>query len=278
MNKITSNTLYISDLDGTLLNRESKVEKVSTDIINNLISKGMKFTIATARSWSSAEIVVNGLDLTLPVATYNGAFIVDPTSANIIESNCFKKAQAGYVLNTFIQAGIYPLVYSFINGEEKVSWLGEKENDGIRDYYESRKGDKRLRLVNSIDDLFVGDIFYFTAIGTKEELQSLVKPFEDERYFSYTFQKELYKDEYWLEVKRFDSTKAKGIEKIKKMVGCTRVISFGDSTNDLPMFSISDEAYAVSNANPKLIEAATEVIRCADDNGVARWLNENVNI
>lgn len=273
-----NNTLYISDLDGTLLNRESKIQTISKDIINNLISKGMKFTIATARSWSSANIVVKDLNLTLPVATYNGAFIVDPISGNIIESNCFEKAQADYVLNTFIKAEIYPLVYSFINGEEKVSWLAEKENNGIKDYYKSRKGDKRLRRVNSIDDLFVGDIFYFTAIGTKEELESLVKPFEDDRYFSYTFQQELYKDEYWLEVKRFDATKAKGIEKIKKMTGCTRMVCFGDSTNDLPMFSISDEAYAVSNANPNLIEAATDVIGNADDNCVARWLKENVKI
>jgi len=271
-------TLYVSDLDGTLLDRESKVQKLSRDIINNLISKGMEFTIATARSWSSAAKVVKGLNITLPVATYNGAFIVDPIGGNIIESSCFEKAQVDYILNAFIQADIYPLAYAFINGEEKVSWIEGQENDGIKDYLESRKGDKRLRPISSTDDLFVGQGFYFIAIGTKEELEPLIPLFEDERYFSYTFQQELYRDEYWLEVKKFDATKAIGIEKIKKLTGCSRVISFGDSTNDLPMFSISDEAYAVSNANSKLIEAATRVIGSADDNGVARWLNANVKI
>jgi hydroxymethylpyrimidine pyrophosphatase-like HAD family hydrolase len=44
------------------------------------------------------------------------------------------------------------------------------------------------------------------------------------------------------------------------------------------MFSVSDEAYAVSNATPSLIEAATQVIGSSDDNGVARWLSENLDI
>jgi len=44
------------------------------------------------------------------------------------------------------------------------------------------------------------------------------------------------------------------------------------------MFSISDEAYAVSNADLKLIEVATKVIGSSDQNGVALWLNKNVNI
>ena len=44
------NTLYVSDLDGTLLNSDVKISKNSKNIINNLIDKGMNFTVATARS------------------------------------------------------------------------------------------------------------------------------------------------------------------------------------------------------------------------------------
>jgi Cof subfamily protein (haloacid dehalogenase superfamily) len=269
-------TLYISDLDGTLLDSDSKIQKFSEDIINRLISQGMQFSIATARSWSSASQIVKGLNLNLPVVTYNGAFIVDPVSGNIIESSCFEKAQADHVLNALIKADIYPLVYSFINKEERVSWVGNKENEGIKYYLKLRKDDKRLRSVNSADDLFDGDIFYFTAIGTRDKLETLTRLFVNDSYFSYTFQQELYRDEYWLEIKKYDATKAVGVEKIKRIAGCSRVISFGDSLNDLPMFSISDEAYAVSNANKKLIAAATKVIENADDNGVARWLDSNL--
>ncbi len=47
-------TLYISDMDGTLLNDGGKVSRRSVEIINELIKNGMLFTVATARSAMSA--------------------------------------------------------------------------------------------------------------------------------------------------------------------------------------------------------------------------------
>lgn len=43
-------TLYVSDLDGTLLTPEKEISKASADILNHLIRKGLLFTVATARS------------------------------------------------------------------------------------------------------------------------------------------------------------------------------------------------------------------------------------
>ena len=50
-------TLYISDLDGTLLNSQGKISDYSIKTINNLINEGMIFTYATARSLVSASPV-----------------------------------------------------------------------------------------------------------------------------------------------------------------------------------------------------------------------------
>ena len=54
-------TLYISDLDGTLLNSQGKISNYSIEIINHLIEQGMIFTYATARSLVSATPVTKGL-------------------------------------------------------------------------------------------------------------------------------------------------------------------------------------------------------------------------
>ena len=62
------------------------------------------------------------------------------------------------------------------------------------------------------------------------------------------------------------------------MWDCTRVISFGDAINDLPMFEISDECYAVENAVDELKAAATGIIESNENDGVAKWLLENVKI
>jgi len=53
------------------------------------------------------------------------------------------------------------------------------------------------------------------------------------------------------------------------------VISFGDAVNDIPMFEISDECYAVQNAVDELKAIATGVIGSNEEDGVARWLMDH---
>lgn len=56
-------TLYLSDLDGTILNRETKLTQQTISILNGLIEQGMLFSIATARSLSSARPIIEELQL-----------------------------------------------------------------------------------------------------------------------------------------------------------------------------------------------------------------------
>jgi len=41
-------TLYVTDLDGTLLNTKSRISPYSLEVINDFVEKGMLFTYATA--------------------------------------------------------------------------------------------------------------------------------------------------------------------------------------------------------------------------------------
>ncbi len=71
------------------------------------------------------------------------------------------------------------------------------------------------------------------------------------------------------------ATKANAIKELKKLWNCDRIVSFGDGINDLPMFEISDECYAVENAVEELKRAATGVIESNINDGVAKWLLQN---
>lgn len=67
-------TLYISDLDGTLLNSNSIVTSHSVENINLLLQKGMLFTIATARTPATVVPLLKQLQLDLPVVLMNGPY------------------------------------------------------------------------------------------------------------------------------------------------------------------------------------------------------------
>lgn len=98
---------------------------------------------------------------------------------------------------------------------------------------------------------------------------------KDDRY-TCTLQQELYRLEYWCEIMPKKATKANAIQKIKELWNCDRVVSFGDAVNDIPMFLISDEYYAVENAVEELKQMATGIIGSNDADGVAVWLEGNV--
>ncbi len=268
-------TLYVTDLDGTLLNKNDRINPKSIEIINSLVEKGMAFTYATARSLVSASVVTQGLSTNIPVIAYNGAFIFQPATGEILFREHFSREEMTYASDLIRTYEISPLVYAFIDGVEKVSWNPVRENDGVQRYLSLRKGDRRLRPVENNAQLYEGEIFYFTCIGTKEELMPLYEAISKNKQYRCTIQQELYRPEYFCEIMPAGATKANAIRKLKEIRGCDKVISFGDAINDLPMFEISDACYAVENAVEELKAAADGVIGSNENDGVAKWLLEH---
>ena len=268
MNKI----LFVTDLDGTLLNRQDRISPFSIRVINELVRKGMLFTYATARSLVSASKVTEGLSTQIPVIAYNGVFIFQPATGEILSREGFTDEERSRVKEKLEENRISPLVYSFVKGIEKVSWIPEHENEGIRRYLSMRPGDRRFRSVASDESLYEGDVFYYTCIGEKDELQPVYDCFSKDSRYRCTLQQELYRPEYWCEIMPGRASKANAISRLKDMWGCTYVISFGDAVNDIPMFEISDECYAVANAADELKAAATGIIESNEEDGVAKWL------
>ena len=268
-------TLYISDLDGTLLNDSAKLHPYSVQTLNSLIECGLNFTYATARSWVSAYPITKDLKLQLPVITYNGAFIVNPSSGEIIRAFTIKNGKLGFALSAMQNLNLYPLVYTLIDGAERVMWVEGHETSGICSYVESRKNDRRLMGVRSWKELNQGQVFYITVIGTQSELAPLAAIIENEPGYASVFGKDFYSGDYWLEIYDEQASKAAGLEWLRDNYGFDNVICFGDNLNDIPMFQAADEAYAVQNACDELKLAASGVTGSNEENAVVRFIEEH---
>ena len=265
-------TLYVTDLDGTLLNSNDRISQYSIQTINELVAEGMHFTYATARSLVSASVVAQGLSTTIPVIVYNGVLIINPSTGEVLSSLSFTEEEAGDVRKILQEYGAAPLVYAYVDGVERVSYVADRKNEGIQRYLDVRKGDKRFRPLEDEGGLYQGDIFYFTCIADREELLPLYEIFANDIRYRCTLQQELYRPEYFLEIMPKKASKAEAMKKLKEIWQCDRIVSFGDAVNDIPMFEVSDECYAVANAVPELKAIATDVIGSNDEDGVAKWL------
>lgn len=271
----TPRVLYVTDLDGTLLNKESHIPPEALSILNALEEKGLLFTYATSRSFLTARKVTAGLNISHPVVVFNGTFIMDPLTGRILVSEQFRKEEKEYIQQILEDNDVSPMIYAFLEGRERVSWMVGTENEGIQHYLKVRKNDERLRSVQSKAELYKGDIFYYLCIGEKRALEPIYEFFSKDERFTCMLQQEIYRPEYLLEIMPRKATKAEGIKKVKQMLNCDRLISFGDGINDIPMFQISDECYAVENAVDALKQLATGIIKGNDEGGVALWLREN---
>lgn len=267
--------LYVSDLDGTLLNSKGKISSYSIETINNLVSKGMIFTYATARSLVSAAPVTKGITKNLPLIVYNGTFIVNNETGIILHKNIFSQEQVEFIKEVMEANQIKPMVYALVNNKERVTIINDDLHDGVKHYLKNRQKDYRINLTNDYNCLYQGEVFYFTVIGEYKDLKVVYEKLKNIVDYNLTFQQEIYREEYWLEIMPKNASKASAILKLKQILECDEVISFGDAINDLPMFEISDQCYAVNNAVEQLKQQATGIILSNDEDGVAHWLVEN---
>ncbi|MBQ4266306.1 MAG: HAD family hydrolase [Clostridia bacterium] len=267
-------TLYVSDLDGTLLRSDERTSAYTNETINALCARGMLFSYATARSYSTASRVTKGLSAQIPLIVYNGAFTVDNATGKILLKTCFDQAQARGMIRELLEKDIYPIVYAIIGGEEKFTYVADKQTPGAKVFTDSRRGDRRDRPVADAQRLFDGEIFYITCVDEPEKLEPFDARWRGEHHCVY--QRDIYSGAQWLEIMPRDASKSRAIARLKEHLGCARVVAFGDGKNDIDMFELADESYAVENAAPELKAAATGIIARNDEDGVAKWLAKHV--
>lgn len=80
-------TLYISDLDGTLLNRSAELSEYAANTLNAMTAKGLCFSIATARTFVSTSKILSRLKLPIPIILMNGVLTYDMKRQNYKKIN-----------------------------------------------------------------------------------------------------------------------------------------------------------------------------------------------
>ncbi|MBQ4043650.1 MAG: HAD family hydrolase [Clostridia bacterium] len=265
-------TLYITDLDGTLLRRDQTISPYTAGTVSALVQKGMIFSYATARSIATAAKITAAITPPFPVIVYNGTFIVENGTGRILFEQFFTEKDGRRILSVLNRGGVYPFVYAHIDGRERYSYIPHRMTEEMRRFHATRL-DPRQRQATE-DTVAEGKLFHFSCIDKADVLRPLYEQLREE--FPCVYYKEMYSGDQWLEIMPPGVTKASAALRLKQMLGCSRIVSFGDGANDIPLFSVSDECYAVENADQSLKRIATGIIGSCDDDGVARFLSGRI--
>ncbi len=272
-------TLLVSDLDGTLLRSDGTLGARTIDTVNAFIAGGGLFTYATARSYATASRATNGLNLTLPVITYGGAVIVDPTSGRPRPAQMVGQETARAVIElTETSSSLQPILFATHGSRDRVCWLAGKQTAGLDAFLAKRQGDSRLMPLQEWSDIDLAAVFYISIIGGHDplaELRELIPNADVHVMFS----QDVYSPtEWWIEISAAHGTKAAALTALTRELAVDELICFGDNHNDLPMFAIANHSVAVRNATSAALAAATQVISANDDEAVAHWIADTYGI
>ena len=221
-----------------------------------------------------AVLKIGGKEIKLPVITRNGSVLADNITGRSMEITVFKEEDIRMAKNLIPELPINGFVSCYIGDKMIKTYADTKHTHGLEDYIDYYRDDPRMVKVPDIEGMFTGRPGYVTLISSKDDLAPIYERVKDYEGWECLFQKDTYRDEYWIELCPKGCTKAKKILQMKDEYGFDRVIVFGDSLNDLPMFSIADESYAVSNALDEVKAAATKVIGSNNEDAVADFLKQ----
>jgi Cof subfamily protein (haloacid dehalogenase superfamily) len=277
----TRHPLYITDLDGTLLRSDATLSGRSRTILNDALHQDVSFTIASARSVVAMQAILKGLDLTLPVIEFNGAFLSDFRTGEHLVTNSIDQAIVGEVYQQIRGAGCLPFLSTF-DGEQDRLHYTEIVNAGMEWYAgdRARQDDRRLHQTNDLAAHLHEEVVCFTTIDREPVLLEMERGLNERhpgRLATRCFASIYSTGWYWLTVHDRRATKDRAIRRLTAEAGLAHreLVVFGDSDNDEPMFAIADRAIAMANASAELKTKADLVIGSNDEDSVALFVRDD---
>ena len=270
-------TLYVSDLDGTLLSADSRLTAATENMLNGIISEGALFTVATARTPATVYTLLQNVRLRLPAIVMTGTAMWRQDTGRMTDTVTIPPATVGMLLEVYRRHGLPTFVYTFREGRILIYHIG-KMSAMERDFMNERAGSpyKEFLIPVSGDSELPSPLEDVALLYSMQPTQEVRETYEDIRahidvnplYYHDSFGPET----GILEVFPPQASKANALRRLAEQVKADRLVVFGDNINDLPMMRLADVAVAVENAVEEVKAEADIVIgpNTSVDNAPAR--------
>ena len=264
-------TLFISDLDGTLIDSRLFIPTESAAGINAAIARGDAFAVATARTPATAGEILAPITGALPAVVMNGAGIYDFSRRAFVRLCPLREREADAARQALDSLGMSGFLYTVREGRLFV-YNDRLENLSQQMFYDLRKDKPLKTFVQGTPGPEDTPIFY-CVIDSGERTARLAQRLQDISGMVFHRYRDSYQEDTWyVEIYDASASKAAGIQWLRETYGGDKTVCFGDNRNDLAMFAAADECYAVATAVPELKEAATAVLADASLSAVGRFI------
>lgn len=268
--------LFAFDLDGTVLDNNSKVQQSSIKALNKLIDAGIKVVLASGRVFPSIKYIQDMLGIQGPIVATNGSII----------SLDGKEVYKSYA----IREDLLESLYEFCLEHKLYFHIYDDEN-----YYTNRLNLDRIKHLKTDNEY--GMNYQVDLIIKNNPVEYLIKNAKKAVKFQISFLKEnetlsnelvdLLNKQFGgdlyitssafnqLEIGNKNATKWSSIEEICEILGIytSEVATIGDAYNDIPMVEGAGIGFAMGNAVEDLKKVADVVVAYNESAGVLEAVN-----
>lgn len=272
-------TLYITDMDGTLLGADSKLSENSARIITDLTRRGANITVATARTPATVEIILANAKTSLPAIVMTGAAMWQRDTKTYCNVCYLGEDTYCQLMKKCHEYGINPFRYTLNDGESMQVYHNGVLTAGEKEFVEGRLnlGLKNFNLDTpyGLQPTLPGVVFFF-AMGNRRRIFALADDLRATVNCSVSCYVDIFDENTgFIELFAPGVSKAEAVKQLAKDVDANRVVVFGDNLNDIPMMQVADVAVAVDNALPEVKAIANKVIGANTTDAVARFIEQD---
>lgn len=270
-------TLYISDMDGTLLQSNGKMSDYTKQKLNEFYEKGVPFAVATARSMVSAIPLLEGVRFFAPIVLMNGVFVYDTETEKAVKYHEIDHSALQKILDCFYEKNLHPFMFLYSDDYKLSIKYTEFDNEGMKEFYNMRVDmlDGRFTKTDDLTQIPDGQHpVYINYYALPEFLDGVVENLKKIPEIDFAYYKDSYSEDWLIEIYANTASKANGAKEVKEIVGADSITAFGDNLNDLVMLKEADTAVAVNNAVEEVKKRADIIIGTNNNDSVVKYITE----
>jgi len=268
--------LICIDMDGTLLNSNHKISKISKSTLKKAHDMGVNVVISTGRTYVDAVAYSDLIGLNTPIIACTGAMIKEKHGDEVIHKSVIDEEICKKLLRIFKKYKVKPFFNSvykvycgdlklkiamecfkiggFINRSVKLKYI--KDEEKWFDVFRQEKNNIiKCEIINR----------------NREKMHNIRKELENINGIEITCS-----SEHNIEITKKGASKGRAIEILANYYNIKReeIIAIGDSDNDVSAIEFAGMGVAMGNANERVKNKSNFITESNDNDGVAKVIEK----
>lgn len=222
-------TMFVSGVDGILVDKDNKISAFSKVELNRMIDDGLKFTISTMRTPASLLEPLSDIDFKYPVIVMDGAALYDVKKSEYVKEYVISGETSSELLKLMKEYDLCP--YTNVIIDDTLLIYYQDTQDEI-----NRKLIERLRISpyrNYIKREFPGDenVVYFMILDADEKIDAFYRYLEEcdyvKKFKVLRYKSEDYSGYSYIKIYNKNASKENMLLYLKETYGINAIYTFG---------------------------------------------------